>query len=229
MNDQPKNSVDFPAILASSVHDIKNSLATVRELIANLAAKQQSSKSHDFLQLEFEANRMNNSLVQLLELYKIQADKFSLIIDQESVMEILQEVQIQQDPLLRLNKINMTIECSDDLYCFCDYNQISNALSSILNNAQRYSHKQIRLSAYEEDEYIVFCMEDDGDGYPPHLLTTDFNAPKVIINQVSGSTGLGLQFVSTIAALHKTQDRQGYIKIDNDSELGGARFRLFLP
>ncbi len=63
-------TIDFPAILASSVHDIKNSLTTVRELIEHIA-NQQESKNQDLIQLEFEANRMNNSLVQLLELYKI--------------------------------------------------------------------------------------------------------------------------------------------------------------
>lgn len=229
MTNHPDKPIEFPAILASSVHDIKNSLTTVRELIMQLAAKQQSSKNKDFIQLEFEANRMNNSLVQLLELYKIDSEKFSLDIDEHSVCDILQEIKAQQEPLLKLNQIELSIECPEDCFCYCDFNHICNALGSILNNAQRYTNTQIRLSAYEEDEYIVFSMEDNGKGYPSQLLSIDYTHTTPSASSISGSTGLGLHFVSTIASLHTTKSRAGFIKIDNDSCLGGARFRLFLP
>jgi len=222
------DSIDFPAILASSVHDIKNSLTAVRELIMQLAAKQQCSKNEDFIQLEFETNRMNNSLIQLLELYKIDSAKFNLDIDEYSVFEILQEIKAQQAPLLQLNKINLTVECPEDLYCYCDFNHICNALVSILNNAQRYSKSQIRLSAYK-DEYIVFCLEDDGAGFPEQLLLKDYSKGDASANVLTGSTGLGLHFVSTIAALHTSKKHKGFIKTDNESCFGGARFRLFLP
>lgn len=228
MSNFTNNRINFPAILASSVHDIKNSLTSVRELIMQLAAKQQSSKNKDFIQLEFEANRMNNSLIQLLELYKIDSAKFNLNIDEYSVSEILQEIRAQQAPLLQLNKINLIIECAEDLYCYCDYNHVCNALISILNNAQRYTKSQIRLSAFK-DEYIVFCLEDDGNGYPSQLLSKEHTAVNTSADTLTGSTGLGLYFVSTIAALHTTKTSKGFIKTDNKSCLGGARFRLFLP
>lgn len=229
MTNHSDKPIDFPAILASSVHDIKNSLTTVRELIMQLAEKQQSSKNQDFIQLEFEANRMNNSLVQLLELYKIDSEKFSLDIDEHSACDILQEVKAQQEPLLQLNQIEFSVECAEDCFCFCDYNHICNALGSILNNAQRYTNTQIRLSAYEEEDYIVFSMEDNGKGYPSQLLSVDYTSNNSSASSISGSTGLGLHFVSTIASLHTTKNNAGFIKIDNESCLGGARFRLFLP
>ncbi len=228
MTHSPKTAIDFPTILASSVHDIKNSLATVRELIMQIAIKNQSSKNHDFIQLEFEANRMNNSLIQLLELYKIDSAKFSLSIDEYAVKDILQEVRAQQDPLLELNKIKLSLDCRDELLCYCDYDHICNALASILNNAIRYTHTQLRLTVLAEDGFVVFCMEDDGDGYPEKLLSID-SVDKSQTDWISGSTGLGLHFVATIAAFHKVKNTSGFIKIDNESCLGGARFRLFLP
>jgi len=218
----------FQAILASSIHDIKNSLTTVRELIMQVAAKQQSRKNQDFVQLEFEVNRMNSSLIQLLELYKIDSDKFSLEIDEYAVTDIFQEIKAQQAPLLQLNKLGFTLDCPEDLFCYCDYNHICNALASIINNAQRYTHSQIQLSAYQEQENVVFCMEDDGVGYPESILSVDIT--DLPSNQwISGSTCLGLYFVSTIAKLHCSQGKHGFVKIDNHSSLGGARFRLFLP
>jgi len=122
---------------------------------------------------------------------------------------------------------NVIIECPENCYCYCDYNHICNALGSILNNAQRYTNTQISLSSYQDHGFIVFCIEDDGTGYPDQLLSIDLN--NIPSNWISGSTGLGLHFVSTIATLHTARNTTGYIKIDNNSALGGARFRLFLP
>ena len=228
MTHLPNTAIDFPAVLASSVHDIKNSLATVRALITQLSSQNQSGKNHDFIQLEFEANRMNNSLIQLLELYKIDSANFSLSVDEYAACDILQEVKAQQTPLLELNKIKLTLDCSDDLFCYCDYDHICNALASILNNAIRYTQTQLRLTVQKKNGFIEFCMEDDGSGYPDKLLSHDA-LDQSQTDWISGSTGLGLHFVATIAAFHQANDRSGYIKIDNESSLGGARFRLFLP
>ena len=229
MSNLTKNRVDFYSILASSIHDIKNSLTTIHESTMRLAAKEKNCNNYECIKLEFEANRMNNSLIQLLELYKIDSAKFSLELDEHSVHEILQEIKAQQQPLLQLNGINLIIACTDDLYCYCDYNHICTALNSILNNAQRYSNSQIRLSAFLDGEYVTFCIEDDGNGYPAQLLSIDYVNDIPSINSISGSTGLGLHFVSTIAQLHFTKKANGFITIDNKSCFNGARFRLFLP
>lgn len=228
MSTSKQQDICFPTILASSVHDIKNSLATMRELIMQVSTKQQCSENKDFIQLEFEVNRMNNSLIQLLELYKIDSAKFNLTIDEYSVADILHEIKAQQNPLLKLNQLQLELNCSEDLFCYCDYTHICNSLLSILNNSQRYTKTQIKLSAYQQDEFIVFSLEDDGEGYPERLLSIN-SIDYMGSDWISGSTGLGLHFIATIAALHTTRKAKGYIKIDNNSCLGGARFRLFLP
>jgi signal transduction histidine kinase len=101
-------------------------------------------------------------------------------------------------------------------------------LGTILNNAQRYSRKKVVISASEVDGYLLFCIEDDGAGYPQHLLNADLSN-QADLNWVSGNTGLGLYFVAAIAGFHKNRDKSGFVKIDNHSRLGGARFSLYLP
>ncbi|MGZ4960072.1 MAG: sensor histidine kinase [Methylomonas sp.] len=218
----------FPAILASTVHDIKNSLGIVLELIRQLALKQQVGQGEDFRQLEFEANRINHSLMQLLVMYKIDSRKFSLDVDEHSSLDIINEAKAQQDALSKLNSIDVQMDCNEELLCYCDYANISNALGTILNNALRYTHSKIFISVAEEDGYIKFCIEDDGQGYPEHLLAADLS-DAADLDWVKGNTGLGLYFVAVIAALHKNNGKTGYVKIDNQSRLGGARFSLYLP
>jgi len=220
---EPTLSVpDFSAILASSIHDMKISLSTICDLINQLS--QSNADNAQLMQLEFEANRMNNSLMQLLALYRIEIEKFSLQIDEHSSLEILKDIEAQQSSLLALNDIKLELDNSDDFSCYCDADLIGNAISSILNNAQRYSQHKIILSAGETaDGFAYFSIEDDGPGFPDRLLNTkmiDFN---------TGNTGLGLYFVAIIANLHRHGDKSGYITTNNDSRLGGGKFTLYLP
>ncbi len=221
-------SISFPAILASSVHDIKNSLTSLRALLGQLKNTHQDPKPTEFKQLEFEINRMNNCLMQLLTLYKIDLSQFNLAIDGHSAADILEDVVAQQSSLLSLSNVQLITECHDDLFCYCDSALISNALCTLVNNAQRYCLNKVLLSATQEDDYIVFCIEDDGKGYPESLMSPDYKQlPQ--IDLASGNTGLGLFFAETIAQLHVKADKQGFIITDNNSQLGGARFKLYLP
>lgn len=216
---------NFPTILASSIHDIKNSLSTVRELIDQLAKREGVAETPEFRQLEFEASRMNSSLMQLLILYKIDSALFSPVIDEYQVKDILDDVAAQQRGLLALSGIVLTAECPDDLYCYCDNGLINTVLISMVNNAQRYCRKMIFLSAYQSGDGVCFQVEDDGEGYPEEFVVN----PAHPTAQGPGNTGLGLFFAATIAQLHNNGGQKGFVRIDNDSRFQGARFRLFLP
>lgn len=228
MNAGLKTEALFPVILGSTVHDIKNSLGTLLGLIQQLGLKQLDNQVDDIRQLEFEANRINHSLMQLLVMYKIDSNKFSLIEDEYAALDLIQEAKAQQDRLSRLQDIEVRIECNDDLLCYCDYQHVSNALGTVLNNAQRYTKNLVVVSAAETNGYLRFCIEDDGLGYPPHLLNADLRNP-ADLDWVSGNTGLGLYFVAAIAGFHKNRDKTGFVEIDNHSRLCGARFSLYLP
>lgn len=218
----------FPTILASTVHDIKNSLGTLLGLIQQLTLSQSADQVDNIRQLEFEANRINHSLMQLLVMYRIDSQKFSLVIDEYPALDLINEAVSQQDGLLQLNRTVVKVECGEDLMCYCDYQQVANALGNIVNNAQRYARNVLCISVEKLDGYLKFCIEDDGVGYPEHLLNANLSDPSDL-DWVNGNTGLGLYFVAAIAGLHKNRDKSGFVRIDNYSRLGGARFCLFLP
>ena len=221
MSDSSLSHVDFTAILASSIHDMKNSLGTIRELVQHLNKTDIPDKN--LMQLEFETSRMNNSLMQLLSLYKIEIDQLQLQVDEYSISEIINDIKAQQSALLDLSHITLETEYNEDTLCYCDFYLICNAIGSILNNAQRYSHQRVIFSAGQHKGYTYFSIEDDGEGFPDNLLMENG------INFNNGNTGLGLYFVANIARLHSNRDKHGYIETTNDSRLGGAKFTLFLP
>jgi K+-sensing histidine kinase KdpD len=223
-----RRSALFPTILASTVHDIKNALATLLELAQRLRQKPLLGEDADLRQLEFEAIRINQSLMQLLVTYKVDQNAFGLMVDDYAAIDVLEEVLAQQCGLLALKSLQCSLDCADDLLCYCDFQYLSHVLASVLDNALRYSHRAVLMTAYEEAGYVVFAIEDDGDGYPDGLLKTDWQQP-LSSDGVGGHTGLGLFFAAMIAGLHRNGSRYGTIRLDNQSRLGGARFRLFLP
>ena len=228
MTNHLPQELNFPTILGSSVHDMKNSLSIIQNLIGNMAKNDRYSEHENFGQLEFEANRMNNILMQLLVLYKIDLSRFSLSIDEYSMRDLLNEVVAQQESLLATKSIKIVIDCAEDLFCYCDFNIISSALGTILNNAQRYTKQKIQFSAKQQKEYVVLSIEDDGSGYPEFFMHPT-GSYQDQINFNTGSTGLGLFFAQTIAVMHSNSGNKGSTIIDNKSKLGGARFRLLLP
>ena len=218
----------FPTILASSVHDIKNALTTLLESVRQLRQKPSLGEDADLQQLELEAVRIHQSLMQLLVMYKVDNQSFTLMVDEYPAIELLQEACAQQQSLLDLSRLQLAIECADDLVCYCDFQHVSHVLASMLNNALRHGRHRVLMSAYEHEGYCVFAIEDDGQGYPQALLIEDWRQP-LQADWASHRTGLGLFFAAMIARLHKNAHRQGSIILDNQSRLGGARFRMLLP
>jgi K+-sensing histidine kinase KdpD len=220
--------IDFSALLASSIHDIKNSLVALRALLAQLEMSSPDPKPIELKHLNFEANRMNNNLMQLLILYKIDMSKFSPTIDEHRAVEILEDVAAQQSTIFPFGFVQLITQCDKELLCYCDSNLIGNALCTLVNNAQRYCLSKVLLSVIKEDNYVVFSIEDDGEGYPESLVSADYKHFP-LTDLASGNTGLGLFFTDTIAKLHTQGEKHGFVITDNKSQFGGARFRLYLP
>jgi signal transduction histidine kinase len=101
-------------------------------------------------------------------------------------------------------------------------------LNNTINNAIRYTKTKIRLTAREQDGYLVLGVEDDGTGYPEsmqHTGTLSFKS----LDFNSGSTSLGLFFASSVAKLHTEGDRTGSITLHNGGKYGGGVFEIWLP
>jgi signal transduction histidine kinase len=222
---------DFNIILANSVHDMKNSvgmlLAALDEIDSRCSPEQCASRDQ-FSQLRYEGKRLSSNLVQVLTLYRINESRYSPNIAENDAGDVLEECLLDNEGLLALKGIDIDMECEEDLQGFFDHDLVSGLISSVINNAYKYAHKQIRIGATHENGYLTLYVEDDGDGFPPSMLHEQ-GEDTTAINFKSGSTGLGLYFAATIAALHRDSDRQGFITTSNDGIDGGGRFTLHLP
>lgn len=67
-------NIDFSMVLASAVHDMKNSLGMLLNSLDELRGEHEQSLagSDKFNMLQYEAERMHNDLVQLLGIYRLE-------------------------------------------------------------------------------------------------------------------------------------------------------------
>jgi len=226
-----KQEADFSAIIASSVHDMKNSLCMLLGALDEIMTRCEPASCpsfEGFSHVRYEGNRVNNSLIQLLSLYRISNGQYSLNLTENDVEECLEECFLESQGLLQLKGIESALNCDEELFWFFDYNLIVGLLNSVINNSYKYTKSIVRLSAYIEENYLVISVEDDGNGYPSAMLHEDkSHVPG--IDYKTGSTGLGLYFASQIASMHESKGRRGYISTTNDGANGGGRFAIYLP
>lgn len=228
-----QNDMGFTDFLASSIHDMKNSLNIQLNALENVALQCNARgdvEAHKSLGLAiFQASRMNVNLIQLLSLYKLGRSIYPLDISEHSVADVIAEVLQQNSSIMHFKGIQITVECDADCYWYIDRDLVAGILVNALNNAYNYTTDKIRVAARISENGLELRVEDNGKGYPPNMLQSDELGAKRGISFSSGSTGLGFYFSSQVAQLHKNGVRQGTLTIENGGTYGGGCFVVNLP
>jgi len=231
-----KASLDFSLIIASSVHDMKNSLSMLLHSLDDInntlrseqVSDEQSPLINRLATLQYEAARVNNDLVQLLGLYKINENLLRANIDEHFLLDFLEEQAARYVPLFDSRNVQYQIACHSELTGYFDRDLVTGIINNILANSIRYCDGKIVISASEEAQWLVITIEDDGTGFPETMLSQPDSLAEGI-DFASGNTHLGLYFAGYIARLHRQGDRQGKITLSNEGPGNGGRFRLWLP
>lgn len=223
--------MDFSMLLASSIHDMKNSISLLNNSLDGIFTEckgRNCDSSTQLHYLRYEANRLNSNLMQLLTLYKIDKANITLNITNHTVFEFLEESLLGNAPLLESKGISLELDCPEDLVWFFDRELLSGVVNNVLNNAYKYAGDRIKVSVSEEAAGLAIRIEDNGKGYP-ESMTISSQGPNGFVNFKSGSTGLGLYFAAVIAEMHKNGSRTGSVAVSNGSSLGGGCFAIYLP
>ena len=224
-------SIDFASVMAVAVHDMKNSLSllmqTIEDLSKSLSPAQDESRQQ-IVDLHYEANRMNTTLVQILSLYRAELDSLPLNIDECFMEDLVYELIESNKTYTKQKNITCTVDVDSELSWFTDKDLLFLLMNDVLVNAIRYGASEIKISTLVEDGYLCITVEDNGSGYPQRMLDmSDAAMESLCVSE--GRTGLGLFFARMIAQTHKNKNRQGSIKLSNNSVTGGSIFKVLLP
>jgi K+-sensing histidine kinase KdpD len=224
-------SLDFSMVIASTVHDMKNSLATVMrahgDWLGRLPEAQKDTAERGVIEYEFAS--LNGMMVQLLGLYKLGVNQLPLRPDYHEVDDFIGAQLASHEEVLASRGISARHDV--DGLCplgFFDRELIGTVVANIMVNAIRFARHSILISARDEGGQLILSINDDGPGYPQEMIECQADYVHGI-NHISGSTGLGLYFAAQIAEQHQRNGVQGRIVLANGGELGGGLFSIVLP
>jgi two-component system, OmpR family, sensor histidine kinase KdpD len=219
------------ALLDTVSHDLRTPLATIRAAAGSLAdgeiAWTDDDRERTARQIDFEAERLNRIVSNLLDMSRIQAGALRPEIEVLPVDEVCRTVLRTARPWLGNRPVH--IEIGADLPAvMADPVLLEESMTNLLENVVRYTPAEaaVRLSAAREGDRIILRVDDAGPGLPPEAMARIFEKfyrdPST--RRASGrGTGLGLAVVEGMV------EAMGGTVTAGKSDLGGLMIRIELP
>ncbi|MES2129854.1 MAG: HAMP domain-containing sensor histidine kinase [Pseudomonadota bacterium] len=235
MDDTPSSNELF-LFLASTAHDMKNSISvltgTLETLLADASPKTESAYPQ-MAHMLYQTKRLNDNLIQLLALYKqVGKPEYPFDIQPLEVGHLVEQVVSADRILLKSKGITLELDFDPELIWHFDEDLIIGVVGHAINNAIHYTGDRIRLGLSVVDGALEIRIEDNGDGYPAAMLEAGASAmtgTQSGVNFMTNSTGLGLYFSSEVAKMHKHRGQVGSLRLENGGAYGGGCFVLRLP
>ena len=226
----PESSPDISVFLASSVHDMKNSISVLIGSMEKIlvGSDPERPEFREMTHMMYETKRINSNLIQLLTLYKLGNHLYPFSPEDWVLEDFVEETVSQHQPLLGFRGIQFEAVVESDLVWPFDGDLVGGVIGHALNNAIHYTRSKVRLVVRQSEAGLEMRVEDDGSGYPQKMLDEGAAVMQGVDFQ-GGSTGLGLYFSAMAARLHRNRGRHGAIRLENGGAWGGGCFVLTLP
>ncbi len=176
-----------------------------------------------------QVDKLKNQIDKVLELASIEGKKNFIekkIIDFKPViLNLIKDFE----QLSALENISFSSEVKEDKYILnCDSYYLENAISSLLENAKKYTKENIKiiLLVFKNDNKLCISVKDNGIGISDEdkkkIFDKYYRVSSGDVHNVKGY-GLGLNYVKRIIKLHKG-------KIIVKSSVGnGSEFIISIP
>lgn len=182
----------------------------------------------ELLTMMVDSNRQMLGLVNvLLEVYKYEAGRQTLIFDQIDMSELSQSVAQELEALAKSREQSLEIDVPEkSLSIKGDKQELRRVMVNLIGNAINHTPKggQITVSLEEKPALLTIHVKDTGRGIPeqdlPHLFQRFSQGTS---NKRSSGSGLGLYLSRQIVEAH-----QGKIWVES-KEGEGSRFSFNLP
>lgn len=210
-------------------HEIKSPMSAIRgaaELLedASMAPEQ---RAHFLSNIQSEIRRIQELVDRMLKLTELEARRALGSRSPVLLAAVARTIMEGAEPALLKKHLRADVQIAADVTISGDPLLLHLALSNLVQNAIDFSpeHGRIGVSATRIGDQIELCVDDEGPGIPEFARTRVFDKFFSLErpNTNKKSTGLGLNFVKEVAALHG-----GTVDVDNLPERG-LRARLVLP
>jgi two-component system sensor histidine kinase BaeS len=211
--------------LLSVSHDLRTPLTSIRgyaEAITDGAAPPLQAATV----ILNEANRLERLVGDLLDLAKLQANRFSM-----SIASLDLAARARSDTsgfVLAAESRGVTLRCTSQspVTVLADVDRVSQIIANLIENALKFARQSVVVTVTVVGSYGVLIVDDDGQGIPAADLPHVFERLYVARDQPArkeNSSGLGLAIVKEL-----TEAMNGRV-LAGATEGGGARFSVYLP
>ncbi len=230
LEEQEKLLLEHELLLDTIAHDIKNPIVVINltlELIKNFEDK----NSDKFLTL------LQNHEKSLIEIKKVIFDlterrwgeqRYHATAELIDLPNIIEDVRLSLAPQIIESDIQIKQNLKVSEITFVR-RKLRSVLYNLINNAIKYTpvsrSAAILVSSYEESDYVVISVRDNGIGMTAENQKTIFEKFKRISKSVEGS-GVGLYLVNTIVTqaggkieIHSEPDKGTEIKVMLKNEI----------
>ncbi len=206
-------------------HEIKNPLTPIQLSAERLQHKLSAKLDSNDAQLLQRATQtivsqvaaMKNMVTEFADYARAPAPKLMVLDMHLLLREVLGLYEANSSPItLRLNAAQAWVKGDATRLRQVIHNLLQNSYDALQNVTQR----EIILSTTEEGGAIKLCVQDNGSGFPEHLLARAFEPYRTTKPK---GTGLGLAIVKKIVEEHG-----GSIVIENVAT-GGTKVSVTLP
>jgi hypothetical protein len=112
---QQEATPDISAFLASSINDMKNSVSVLIKFLNSNITELESAAQAKAAPMLYEAQRVNDNLIQMLAIYKVGNQFYPFDLTENSIGDFVQGVVEQNKSLLDYLGIELKLDFDEDM------------------------------------------------------------------------------------------------------------------
>ncbi len=213
------------ALLASVSHDLRTPLTSIKALAHDLSALGDERAEI----IESEADRLNRTVVDLLDLSQINAGVLPVHVELNALDDLLGALLQRVEPAVGPDRIKVALPPGEPLLMgHFDLVHSLRILANLVENAARHSpsNAPVEVGAWRDEDTLVIQVSDRGPGIPANMLDRlfePFQRSDGGVPAAKSGAGLGLSIARRLAELQR-----GTLTYAARTG-GGSSFTLRLP
>jgi two-component system sensor histidine kinase CreC len=209
-------------------HEIKSPLAAIRGAAELLREPMSEAARARFAgNIEEQVARAQDLIERMLELTNLERRGSLERVELVSLAQVVRLVVTEATPVAERKHMRFEVDVPEPLLASGDAFLLQRAISNLVRNAIDFAppHSTVEIAARASGRQVELTVHDYGPGLPPFAQRRVFEKFFSTARPDTGrkGSGLGLAFVSEVAALHG-----GTARLANHPE-GGALATLLLP
>jgi PAS domain S-box-containing protein len=224
-----RQTTEFLAMLG---HELRNPLASIRNAVEIIRAKEVSDPSVLWARdlIDRQLGHLTRLVDDLLDMSRITSGKVTLHQEPLDLALLVSRAAESTRPLFEQRKHELAVALpSEPLPVRGDTTRLSQVTLNLLNNAAKYTPEggHVRVAVAKEGAQAVLRVTDDGIGMTPDLLPLVFNLftqGERALDRSEGGLGIGLTLVRKLVSMHG-----GTVEASSPGPGRGSEFVVRLP